>query len=278
MYQGIFEAMFPGNNLAEKLAQVRQRGFSAVQFNLESAGLELVPEEVPAAIARTIHQAMEHSGIRMASLAGTCNMIDPDRERRHLYLARLRNLAGIAPVLGAPLITLCTGTRDPDNMWRWHAGNDSSSAWVDLLTAMGLLLAHTADSPVLFGIEPEPANVVSNARKARQLIEELADDRVRIVLDPANIVAGDSSRSPEDQLNEAFDLLGDRIALAHAKDVDREGHFCAVGTGVIPWPLYADLLRQTGYGGAVIMHSLTVDQIEYASSVLSDAGIPLAAV
>jgi len=275
MYQGIFEALFPGETLREKLAGVSGAGFTTVQFNLESAGLELVPEDVPAPVIEAIRKATSAAGATISSLAGTYNMIDPDREKRQLYHARLRNLVTVAPALPTPVITVCTGTRDTESMWKRHPDNDTPEAWADLLSALDELLATTAGSPVKLGIEPEPANVVRNARIARQLLDELADSRLGIILDPANIVAGDHQRPPGDQLNEAFDLLGEDIVLAHGKDVDSHGEFCAVGTGVVPWLLFADLLQQSGYDGAVIMHSLTVDQVAHASETLASAGIPV---
>ena len=38
--------------------------------------------------------------------------------------------------MGTSVITLCTGTRDPNNMWGWHPENASSQAWSDLLSSM----------------------------------------------------------------------------------------------------------------------------------------------
>jgi sugar phosphate isomerase/epimerase len=275
MKLGIFESIFPEPTLAEKFDSVARMGFTAVQFNLESAGLEMVPEEVPAATIEAIATARQHAGIDIAALAGTYNMIDPDREARELHHARLRNLIPVATELNIPLITLCTGTRNPESMWRAHPDNQTGAAWGDLVFALQPLLDDAARYGVSLGIEPEPANVINNASRARQLIDELGSDRLRIVFDPANIVAGDLSRSPADVLSNAFDVLGDRIALAHAKDLDANGEFCAAGTGMVPWTRYGERLRAAGYNGAVILHSLGVDQIEHAVNVLASAGIPV---
>jgi sugar phosphate isomerase/epimerase len=273
MKLGIFEAIFPEPTLAEKFDRLAQMGFEAVQFNLESAGLEMVPEEVPAATMEVIDRARLRAGIEISALAGTYNMIDPDREARELHHARLRNLIPVAADLNIPLITLCTGTRDTESMWRGHPDNQSGSAWIDLVSALQPLLDDTARHNVSLGIEPEPANVINNASRARQLIDELGSDRLRIIFDPANIVAGDQSRIPSDVLSDAFDLLGDRISLAHAKDLSAAGEFCAAGTGVVPWGLYGERLRSSGYTGAVILHSLALDEIEHAVNVLANAGI-----
>jgi sugar phosphate isomerase/epimerase len=43
-----------------------------------------------------------------------------------------------------------------------------------------------------------------------------------------------------DKLREAFDLLGNDIALAHAKDLDHDGeaYHLAAGEGLLDYPLY----------------------------------------
>lgn len=274
MKLGIFESVFPASSLQEQLTRVAQRGFTSVQFNLESAGLETVPEDVPRKTISNIRNSFEATGVEIAALAGTYNMIDSDLEKRELGLARLRNLIPYAAELDVPLVTLCTGTRDTLSMWRAHPDNDSQAAWSDLVTVMRPLLTTAERHGVMLGIEPEPANVISNARRAKRLIDELGSPALKVIADPANIIAGDRDRSPEDVLAEAFDLIGDRIALAHAKDLNADGEFCAAGTGIVPWNRYADLLRESGYSGSVVLHSLDENQVDAAVNVLRNAGIP----
>ena len=64
-------------------------------------------------------------------------------------------------------------------------------------------------------------------------------------------------------LDEAFDLLGDSIRLAHAKDLEKDGDagHQAAGTGVLDYQHYLGLLRQVGFEGSVILHSLKEDQV-----------------
>ena len=56
--------------------------------------------------------------------------------------------------LGTRLITLCTGTRDPNDMWRAHPDNDSESAWRDLTVAMQRAIEIAGRYDVFLGIEP----------------------------------------------------------------------------------------------------------------------------
>ena len=51
-------------------------------------------------------------------------------------LTKFEVLCDVAATLHIPVITLCTGTRDPVNMWKWHSENDSKEAWDDMVQTM----------------------------------------------------------------------------------------------------------------------------------------------
>ena len=60
-------------------------------------------------------------------------------------------MAASCAVLAAPIITLCTGTRDPQDMWRAHPLNDSPEAWKDLLASVdeALKIAERLDATLV---------------------------------------------------------------------------------------------------------------------------------
>jgi len=64
----------------------------------------------------------------MAAISGTFNMCHPEQAERAKNLVRLRVLAGACRPLGVSVITLCTGSRDPQDMWRRHPDNDTPEA------------------------------------------------------------------------------------------------------------------------------------------------------
>ena len=71
------------------------------------------------------------------------------------------------------MITLCTGSRDPDNMWRRHPDNDTPEAWADLTVSMRQAIQVAEEHQVTLAFEPEVANVVDSAIKARRIIDEI---------------------------------------------------------------------------------------------------------
>src|SRR5258706_15558975 len=76
-------------------------------------------------------------------------------------------------------------------------------------------------------------------------------------------------------LEEAFDLLGPDIVLAHAKDLAHDGDAgnLAAGTGLLDYPLYLSLLQRAGFTGPLILHGLTeaqaCDAVAFLRSALS---------
>src|SRR4051812_48988483 len=117
---GIMATTFDRPNLEATLDAVAAHGVHTVQFDLARAAGQTLPEHIDAAVCARVRDALAARGISMAAVSGTFNMIDPDLDRRREGLRRLRTLAGACAALGTSVITLCTGTRDAQNMWRRH--------------------------------------------------------------------------------------------------------------------------------------------------------------
>ncbi len=259
---GIFESVFAGPSLAQMLDGVRASGAEAIQLNLVSAGLPAMPDEFPAARAKSIGEACSSRGISIAAVNGTFNMCHPDPAERALGLERLAVIAGAARYLGTSVVTLCTGTRNREGMWRKHPDNNLPDAWRDLVEVMASAAKIAETHDVTMAFETEVANVVDSAIKSRRLIDEIGSPRLKVVMDGANIFhTGELSRMRE-MLDEAFDLLGDDIALGHAKDLDRDGEagHLAAGQGLLDYRQYIGNYRRVGYDGAIILHGLTEAQ------------------
>src|SRR5262249_33377520 len=205
----------------------------------------------------------------LAAVSGTFNMIDPVRERRDVGMRRLGQLAGACTLLGTKIITLCTGTRAPDDMWRGHPANGRPDAWADLLAAMEQALAIAEEHDLWLAVEPETANVVDSPAQAARPLDGLRSPRLKIIIDPANLFHVEDLPRQRTILDAAFDLLGPDIVLAHAKDVrvvDGAVHHVAAGTGVLDYAHYLALLRQVPV--PLIVHGLAESEVEGALAFL----------
>jgi sugar phosphate isomerase/epimerase len=256
MRLGIFAKTFPGNDPAAVLAAARDAGFGEVQFNLACAGLPAMPDAVSPEALAAIRAASERAGVTLAALSGTYNMAHPDPAVRETGRRRLGVVIAAAAALGIPLVTLCTGTRDPEDQWRHHPGNADPSAWRDMAGSMGRALDEAERHGVDLGIEPEPGNVVTSAELAVRLIGEMASPRLRIVLDPANLMERPTAAALRAAVASAVEVSGGAIAMAHAKDRAADGRVVPAGQGVVDFPDFLARLGAGGFDGPLVTHGL----------------------
>ena len=66
-------------------------------------------------------------------------------------------------------------------------------------------------------------------------------------MDAANVYHPGELPDTQGILQRAFDLLGNDIIMAHAKDVNANGDFKAAGQGDVDYGLYFKLLKQVGF-------------------------------
>ena len=270
---GIFAKTFPGDTAGAVLEAAREAGYACVQFNLSCCGLPSMPDEVPEETVAAIAAASARTGVAIAALSGTYNMIHPDTAVRAKGLARLRVLLSSARAMGTGLVTLCTGTRDPEDQWRHHPENDAPEAWADLLAEMEKAAAMAEEYGVDLGIEPEQGNVVSTASRALRLLRNIPSPRLRIVLDPANMMA-DPRADQERLYAAATESLGPHIALAHAKDRDAAGAVVPAGQGIINFPVFFAHLGRVGFQGPVITHGLAAGDAPAVARFLAQTLAP----
>ena len=260
---GILLGTFRLGTLEARLDAVKACGLDCVQVSLDCAGLADMPEEIPPEVAGRIRREAADREITIASVQGTFNMSHPDADRRRAGLRRLRTLAEACPQLGTSKIHICTGTRDPDNMWRHHPDNDSPASWRDMAACVREAADIARQAQVVLAFEPEVNNVVDSAVKARRLLDEIGSPFLKVTFDAANLFhAGELPRMKE-ILDEAFALVGKDIVLAHAKDLDHDGDagHKAAGQGKLDYDRYVSLLHGSRFPGPLLLHGLSEAQV-----------------
>ncbi|MFO0888166.1 MAG: sugar phosphate isomerase/epimerase [Isosphaeraceae bacterium] len=294
MRLGIFARTFPRGSIEDSLDAVAAHGLTDIQFNLSLAGLPTLPERIEERFCAELSAAIRERGLSLTALSGTFNMIgadharfDPERlwERIQKHtseatmpdperileefiagdrmLERLERLAAACRHLDTRIITLCTGTCDPEDQWKWHPDNVRRGVWNILVHAMKQVARIADRYEVTMAIEPESGNVVNSAIKARMLLDELGSPWIKIVIDPANLHRpGDPLRMRE-LLDEAFEWLGPDICLAHAKELSPEGEAGGLGPGkgTVDWDHYLNWLHRINYEGPLIIHGLPEEDV-----------------
>jgi sugar phosphate isomerase/epimerase len=262
--------------IEENAAAIAALGLEVVQLSLESAGLDPLPESLSEHDARHIAGAFRDAGVRIAAVSGTFNVIDPDRAAVERNLERFARLCDACGWLETRVVTTCTGTRNPDSMWRAHPGNQLPDAWDELLERTGQMARAAERAGVAMAFEPETANVVDTLAKAERLIDTVGSPAVKVTFDPANFFYPADLPRMEEVLREGFRRLGRHIALAHAKDVipppDGGSHcrYAPAGRGVLDYGLYLRLLRESGYENGLVMHSLSESDVAGCAAMIRE--------
>jgi sugar phosphate isomerase/epimerase len=255
---GLLSPEFPAVSLDANLDTMAATGAISVQFDLVSAVGQSFPVELSPHSLEAINVGFSQRHLTLAALSGTYNMIDPDPQARLVGAEGLDRVIALAPRLGTDVVTLCTGSRDPESMWRKHPDNDTPEAWADLLVQIERAVQVAEQYGVTLAVEPEIGNTINSVHKARRLLDEVRSPQLKIVMDGANIFQRGQLPNMRTVLDEAFELLGSDIVLAHAKDLDKDGEagHLAAGRGRLDYPYYLELLRKSGFEGAIILHAL----------------------
>jgi sugar phosphate isomerase/epimerase len=283
MQLGIFAKTFPRPTLEQTLDAVVGHGLTHVQFNMSCMGLATLPDKLDEGSCVWISQTLQERGLKMAAISGTFNMVDPNGSRLENNLRRLEVLAEACRWLDTRIITLCTGSLDSHDMWKWHPDNSRKSTWERLVETMRAAAAIADRHEVTLAFEPEINNVVSSVMRARRLLDDVDSPWLKVVIDPANLLnAGDLDRLGEilseaslfvrgrsarvesltkgrlvSILEEALDWLGGDVVVAHAKNPPniKEDAW---------WPFYRHYLaalQDMGFAGALVMHGLSEDEV-----------------
>lgn len=251
---GICTTDFTKRPMNSLFSQIADMGYECVQFAfpsvsecpfIEDGSIE-IPPEVPFALADMVSASAKEHGLSIVSINGTFNMAHPDREVRAEGTRRLKWLINAAEYMKVPYITICTGSRSTESLWKRHEDNDTPEAWNDTRETLIPCVRHAEEHGVSLLIETEASNTVRTARKARKMLDEIASPALKIVLDPANLFLPGAARADnvKNVLTEAVELLKDDIVLAHGKDI-KEGpgiEFCAAGKGIVDFALLRRLL------------------------------------
>src|ERR1700678_3055770 len=109
MKLGIFASIFAGSTPLEVLSAAQQAGYEAVQYTMTCSGLAALPLAISDEAAEAVYAASIETGVAIAALSATYNMIDPNLSKREEGRRSFAVIAASARRMGANLLTVCTG-------------------------------------------------------------------------------------------------------------------------------------------------------------------------
>ena len=248
--------------------RIRALGFECVQFAFSSVteadftptGQLELPGEIAAGTLSAVARASERYDLPIGVINATFNMAHPDPAVREEGLRRLAVHLDAAKALGCPILSLCTGSRNSNHLWRPSPENGTPEAWDAMFPTVQRAVELAERAGVTLAVESEASNVIDTPEKARRLMDGIGSDRLKMILDAANLfhIGEAKPENARRTLDEAFAAYGDDIAAAHGKDIlPGEGiSFCGTGRGIVDFAYMARLLDEHGYAGDMYLHGI----------------------
>jgi sugar phosphate isomerase/epimerase len=218
------EAMVP---LADQVRAVREAGYTAC----ESGSLDWV--STPDSVIRELRDALTHYDVQFYGLHQWLNIIDPDTEQADRNQRTIIRAVESAERLGLGFVVMHTGGRNPKNKDRPHRDNWTRETWNLSINAVKRILRDTAGSPVSLAFEAVNCCNNNTPQSHIRLREDVGDPRVKVMLDPVNMLHPGVYFRTTELLNLCFDLLGEEIVYCHAKDALWDSMSTAINEGVV---------------------------------------------
>lgn len=237
---------------------------SVIETNFVPTGNIEIPWKVEDDVIRMLVNASEKYGIEIISVNGTCNMAHPDPTIRDEAVNRFEGFAKSCKAMGATYASLCSGTRDLDDLWTYNEKNDTDEAWNDMFDTMCRVVEIAERYGLILAVETEAANVINTPERARKLMDSIGSENLKMIIDCANLFhAGKAHKSNvRPILKHAFECFGKDIVMAHGKDIsDSDGiDYCPTGEGIIDYEYFMQLLREYNYNGDMLLHSIVYEE------------------
>jgi len=206
------------------------------------------------------------AGVSIHSIGVYTNLIHPDEAERKANMAYFEAMMKIGAHMNvSTFITEAGHYHDPDEPAPRVQYHFQEEVW-KMMVQTGKELARMAErynATVL--LEPFYRHFLASAKRTRVYLEEIGSPRIRVLLDPANLLE-------VNDLDEMFDQLEPLIDCLHAKDrklhVDRG---VAAGQGDLDYPKFVTLAAKRTPKAPLILEYVGPDNYKQALAHLRAA-------
>jgi len=218
---GIFTGYFP-YALEETAKRIKAQGFNTVQLDLSFKDMDFsTPEAITQDKCRRVRDTFRQHNLPVSCISAYTNIVHPDRAERRKRNDYLKATLRHARDCGSPYVISETGTANPDSDWSSHPDNKSPRAYEDCVSVVRELAQEAYDHGAVFLVETYVNNIIGTVEETLRLFADVNHPGLGLLMDPTNYFETHNIDRMDQVLNHMFDALGDRICIAHAKDVKR---------------------------------------------------------
>ena len=261
---GIMSNVYSSLPLNEAVRRIKDDGFVNVVTDYVFADIRFDMANPDWEAAKKIVAAFENQEIQIAAVYGYYNVVSPNPAVRKQGEQRMEFFFANWKRLGCPVISTETGTFNAQSEWLISPKNDTEEAYLECRNILKRLTRSAEKTGAVITIEPYWQNVISSIDRAERLFHEVESPALKLVMDPCNYFRKEDLPQMQSMLEEMFRRLGDRIVIAHAKDVKAAAtgtDLPAAGQGILDYPLYLRLLSEQKRNIPLLVEHLTLDDV-----------------
>ena len=226
--------------LDEMVANIHNMGFHCMHIALAKSIKEFKPEieTLTPGLAMYMKEICRKNDVDVAVLGCYLNLCNPDPEQHKKivdkYIASIR----FASILGCGVVGTETGAVNTE--YKYEPANHTEEALQTFIENLRPIVKCAEQFGVIIAIEPVWKHIVCTVERARKVLDAIDSPNLQIIFDPVNLLCVDNIDRQDEIINQAFELLGDEIAVVHCKDYVVEGNelkSIAAGTGSLNYPL-----------------------------------------
>lgn len=205
----------PVDELAKAIAA---KGFTSIQLAMSKSFPELgtFSGKLNPGMANYTRDQFKKNGINISVLGCYVNLIHPDKEERKQLLQTFKEHIRFVKDFGCNIVGSETGSMNPD--YSFNPENHSEKALQILIESVSELVDEAEKFGVMVCIEGVSRHSVHTPEKMRRVLDTIKSNNLQVIFDAVNFLSQDNYRRQEDVIKECFELFGDRIVAAHAKD------------------------------------------------------------
>ena len=222
MHVGIFTGYYP-YGLKETAQKIQSQGFTTVQLDLAFKDMDLSTAAITKQKCHTIRDTFRDNNLPICCVSGYTNIVHPDKAERKKRNDHLKTLLRHARDLGTPYVISETGTFATDSDWVHHPKNKTEEGFEDCANVIRELTQVAYDHGAVFLLETYVNNVVGSVNETLRMFSEVNHSSLGLLMDPTNYFEAHNIGDMDGELNRVFNALGDKIKIAHAKDVKLSG-------------------------------------------------------
>jgi sugar phosphate isomerase/epimerase len=242
-------------NPADLVKGIRDAGYTAAEA-FHSGWKKMTDSET-----RELKAALKEHDLWFYNIHIWDNIIHPDPVLRRKCHDEYLRIIECAEQAGVGFILVHTGSRGNGKPSAAHPQNWTEETWKMSVDALKKVIADTSGSKVNLAVEAINSNNFNNPPAHVRLRKDVGDDRLKYTLDPTNMMyAGNVFRSTE-LINSCFELMGEDIMYAHAKDVKFSGmlpglSWAIPGEGEMDYEVYLTHLSRLKYTRPLMLEFL----------------------